>query len=483
MGKSTLSPLLLAAIASFPSAVLAASEVHINGIGTLPIWLVVIIIIIIVALFSGFIYLVWRQRRGDRDPEEAAAARRRFRESGNWKNRWSRVVKESDGPFRAGTMLGGPAKGSPKRTPSTRETTAHEHTIDMPRTPAPLLAINSEGRSSPRRAKSTAERKGTVRSVRHHRQDSAETLDYDPHKQVLDAAKDKGELGLGAGLFEMPMSSVIKIEEESHELPQISTDESGLLFPTLKSIRSAHSANDDKTGLHRSNTVKSGLTREHSRRSTKKPTEKGLSTSPRANGPLLSFDSDDDVAPSDAVSPARTRSISRRDDDRVTRSASHRDRPKSGRSPSRGATQKSSRSKTGKSSTREHSERRNQILSDDDSEPIGRALTRHRSRREEAVRAAGADTTRSRSSRRSRSTRQQESSRRSSSVAPLASRRADSPKVNIEDDEDSTPLAAVALQALQQNLTGLTRPSSGGQRLSMEDDRPLGTLGTDNRGY
>ncbi|KAJ3147036.1 hypothetical protein HDU89_005844 [Geranomyces variabilis] len=112
--------ILLLLLATGPKSVHAQSDggkVDLGGIGVLPVWLLIFIIVILAVLCSGFAYLFWRRHHGSGDAEapvstsSAPSARpNRFRESGNWKKRFSRVMKEQDQDnseeiFRAGTIL------------------------------------------------------------------------------------------------------------------------------------------------------------------------------------------------------------------------------------------------------------------------------------------------------------------------------------------------------------------------------------------
>ncbi|KNC98909.1 uncharacterized protein SPPG_05873 [Spizellomyces punctatus DAOM BR117] len=542
-----------------------ASEVNLGPIGVLPVWLVIIIAIILAALVSGFGYLLWRRYRGDRvDPEIGLS---RFRESGNWKKRWSRAVKPSpSSPFRAGTILGGdPVDGgrgesshgkSQIRIGSAKlgKANGEVHSETGPAKPSDSL---SRGRSRRRRSlERAASRKGApqggevtspaylqrqrtaasshgmsdrdialVAATTNFR-DSTETLEPDEDILSMMKASGRGDLGLGSGFVDLPTASVVAIEEEKIEVSA--------------TMRSARTGAD---GLTRSNTSKSNISRKDTKRASSRrrggndislrgspPNGEGylsssgtdgrndliLPPAAHSTGRERTFDGEDLVRSRSAgreerherSSRARSSSRSRTTyrGDRVARDARDdsttdeyeadrsRQRQRSMRKGARGHSNpreesameeneadRSRRRGTSRSRTRNRSSSRagrprvhgqsSDSEGSDSKLPIQRSVNRHRSlyESESQCRSSSVDPSRRRTG------TGKKAASRSQSIAPQRNRRRHGDQLAGDD----TPLATVALQVLQQNLTrdpsrGRAREHSGRERYN-GSGRPTST--------
>ncbi|KAI8918449.1 hypothetical protein DFJ77DRAFT_294501 [Powellomyces hirtus] len=572
------------------------AKVDLGPIGVLPMWLLVVIIIILVGLCGAFGYLFWRRAHGSGDVESvpAAVARgNRFRESGNWKKRFSRVMKEEEQQqseiFREGTILAelsnaqrnpterklnragsGRKPGEPlvTLTPNerpaidrqltsdgpSRSNTRSGHLVDIQRKPTTQSSRSAVGHSSRRDAES-ARSAGS----------SGDTLNDEHDLLSSFRANGHGDLGLGSGFSNVPISSVIKIEDEVPEpVPLLSTSPpaDSSMFPTMRSTRSGRSgeltvADDYKSYPTRSGTVKSGISKKsvsrtgsqskHQRRDASPPPSSprrsnshllppldmdgsafgGYIPSPPAYTAKRDLDADD-VQPlarhasrsdRNRFENYESRSPARVDRSRSTRSKApsvvdeewDRDREygradrerERARERERGRDQdRSRRPNKSRSRTREGANRTPRSPTTEDDSDSNRplalnvAMARTRSKREAPVHRSPSNAAASSVKRTgtSRSTRHHEGSSqplsRSASSAVGSSRRTTRHEAASDDE---TPLASVALQALQQNMgVSLTpaptgpnadrRPSRSQKRtppqlhMDNEENVPLGKL-------
>ncbi|KAJ3022902.1 hypothetical protein HKX48_004946 [Thoreauomyces humboldtii] len=464
-------------LSSLPTLVIADDGVNFGGsVGVLPKALVAVIVVLVVLLCAAFAYLFWRRHHGSGPDPEAPVARQqsRFRESGNWKKRFSRVMKEEEQQqseiFRAGTILAtlssqhqngegrgvsrkgsGRKPGEPLVTLSSSERPALARTqsrggpsrephLDVAVAPAAERSHNAASdrladlsrKPTNRSTKSTTRSRKDQHSV--HSVDSAGTGNDEHDLLAAFRATGRGDLGLGSGFSNQPISSVIKIETDYSKAAGSDAVDHNALHPTMRSARSNHSSDlpsvDDSSALHpnhaitRSGTVKSGVDRKKSlTRSGSQRRGNSPPPSPRNSYQLSQIDTDHSRAGgyipsppaytahtasrgpeegSDRVSrhgsrrrpssrsPTRappversrsTRTSNRTEDDRddLTRGRSERDRERGSK-----RTANASRSRTREAPT-SHSTSASRIKDDDDADlPLGVAIARARSTRDAA---------------------------------------------------------------------------------------------------
>ncbi|KAI9093741.1 hypothetical protein DFS34DRAFT_630146 [Phlyctochytrium arcticum] len=461
--------LLLAGVAYLCDGAQAQGTVEVGGVGVLPVYVVVIIAFIVAAMVGGMSYLLWRRHHGDGGGEiESARSPARFQEAGNWRKRFSQVIKDGpDDQFKEGTILHSLQESRLERQPSTRTPRKPGETLldfSEPASPVP-----AERKPSTRRSitvKRELSRKVSSRSKPHVTKEREVSDDELRSIRPTAGGGDLG-LGLGSGFSNLQLGSVVKIEDTKDLAAEI---EEGLLFPTMRSGRSSTSysqgADERVRSLARSGTRSSR--RSHPRGDDQPP----ASSSSRRNSLLLAPPAADSMdilippPPHDSyLSPSRQHSLSR--------------------SASRHKSTRSSKSGREHSVHRASSTRRKEVArSDSDSDgdvPLGRSAS-SRYRKPQEASSSRADIHRSASSN-SRSANRHGNSRPSGSASRKASTRSPLNKSPDADyDEDLTPLASVALQALQQNL-GTTsserKPSKSRHHRSRESDEenvPLGTL-------
>ncbi|KND04451.1 uncharacterized protein SPPG_00180 [Spizellomyces punctatus DAOM BR117] len=337
---------------------------------------------------------------------------------------------------------------------------------------------------------------------------STETLDNEDVLSTIKAAG-HGDLGLGSGFANMPLGSVIKIEED---LATPSTEDAQPMYPTMKSARSNRSTGTSNVeekllstkALGRSGTIRSNLSRKSSKRSQRRDEDTSPPPSPVHPVSMLLPPLNSDLGSlgsiGDLIPPPPTY-IASRDNagDSLSRSASRSDRHHSSKSRARSRSRQPRGGDDTRDEDRERAKKRHASrsrtrdpqstrssnrpapssrTSDSDSDiPLSRAVSR-----KSAHDSSAKDLHRSQSTggpaRRSVSTRKPKSNHadlgsRSASHANLKAKGSES-----DDAEDSTPLASVVLQALQQNManTGVERkPSSRKPKADPEEDNvPLG---------
>ncbi|TPX65783.1 hypothetical protein SpCBS45565_g04943 [Spizellomyces sp. 'palustris'] len=497
-----------------------SSKVDLGPIGVLPVWLVVILAIIIASLALGIGYLLWRRHHGDGGGDPETVRPRRLQEAGSWRKRWSRVEKEeSSVPFRAGTILGALSENENTRKPSVRK--ASKKPGDT------LVDLSEDNERGLERAGSTKKggmladlaRKPTAASSRSKaRSDvdhdpvtvfrpSTETLDNEDVLSTIKATG-HGDLGLGSGFANMPLGSVIKIEED---LATPSTEDAQPMYPTMRSARSTRSTGTSNVeekmlstkAVGRSGTIRSNLSRKSSKRSQRRDEDNSPPSSPVHLGSMLLPPLTSDLGSlgslGDLIPPPPTYIASRDNTgDTLSRSASRSDRHHASRSRARSRSRQPKGGDDSRDEDRERGKKRHASrsrtrdpqstrlsnrptlssrTSDSDSDiPLSRTVSRksvHDSSAKDLHRSqsTGGPARRSVSTRKPKSNHADLGSR--SSHANLKAKVSDS-----DDAEDSTPLASVVLQALQQNMAnaGVERkPSSRKPKADPEDDDvPLG---------
>lgn len=507
---------------------------HITGpIGVVPIWLVALIAVILACFLTGFIYLLWRRHRGHPvDPEIGTS---RFRESGNWRNRLSRVsIRGETGLFRAGTMLGG---GLDKNTGKEgKKSKLDGLRVDVERGSGftardSLSRTKSKRGRSVERSQSTRQPSARAKSVdksqkspksptsphiQQLKQSQSEytrpsSESFDPN-QVLSMMKagGHGDLGLGSGFSDIPLGSVVAVEEE---------------------------ADPNYAPLSRSGTVRSAVARS---KSIKRAASRRRAGDDNDQETLVGNMSKSGSYPSSPLSPASPMEMTippaayeldrRRQSPSRTRSTACR---KVDDSPDEYEEKERSRCRASRSRTRRESSRvRKPIESDehdsDKESPPARNMTRHKSTRESGRDRASSrergkesdrdllhrDVTRHRSARdgkpggressvppsRARATsvepskdREREQARSRDRTEVPARRSKSTSKPHLPEprgrnrsrsrsralEEEDVPLASVALQALQQNLNSKENRRAGRESTRKGRGRPMSGGGTE----
>ncbi|KAI9091010.1 hypothetical protein DFS34DRAFT_688823 [Phlyctochytrium arcticum] len=480
-------------------------HVSLGFLGVLPLWIFIILAIVLAFLISGFAFLLWRRYRGNRvDPE---IARTRFRETGNWKTRFSSAFgNDSRQPYGEGTMLG---DGYPHKQQSSKTFGSQETLVDLSRDDYPLVHGSAPlGRKSmdpsthatsqfeaesiplPTIAARAAFRSKRVPSQpssantlpNHTRQDSSESLTDTGETSILSRLNIGMQGGLGSGFTNVPLASVINIEE-----PVFSPSERAAV--DLARSGTVRSTTSYKSKFSTGRRAQAGLMVDSSAPSS--PTsEKSLSfdtpyqPSPIVPETFLRAEGTEESTSSRTRSRSRRREGERRSQSRpreqevsstLSRSNKHREEDP----PSRRGTRTRDAADAPRSRSRAPSSRRRPTpspSSDDDSDahrPLADSLPakpRSRSKsRGRTPRPVGADSLplEDRPSRRSTSSKPKRSSKssRSQSRRPSASHSSSSPtnqtSYGVLTIGDNEPLATVALQAMQHNLGS---PAAGRSR-------------------
>ncbi|KAI8820720.1 uncharacterized protein EV422DRAFT_620151 [Fimicolochytrium jonesii] len=510
-------PLLLAMAPSVLAE--DSGKVDLGGLGVLPIWLVVVIAIIIVVLCIAFGYLMWRRAHGDRGDVEAMGANtvrdRRLQESENWKKRFSTVVQGKDqepsGLFGAGTILADLEESHQQNSTPTRKTSVRkpgEPLISLVAGDAPELgrsvsqrsrkdttqqhtppvnAASSDARYT-RKQSIDVQRRPTGATGRsnlrkaHSRVDeepprisaSSDDSGGDPHAGLSLSPNGRGDLGLGGGFATIsePINSVINIEEDLSPSPP----GDGFL-PRSVSQRHADSLlSPDTDSYYGANMQRSGT--QISTMSQKKSPRRSTSVRRSDREPLDSTPLASDR--SHLIPPPPSYTANRAEDDiealyksasQYTSAAAPLERTRSSRSaahalasPLSPTDRTPSSRQANRTNTRSSRHRSHRQKSDDDSDstPLARTISQRTavplqrsgssgsSHRPSAITATAANVKRTPTS---RSTRRAPTD----TNQPLSSQSQRKPETRTSrpSEDDETPLASVALMALQEQMSAL----------------------------